>query len=313
MAIRRRVTNRKSYRLRTPHIWSLAAAILTTITLAAPAIAAEGDTASLSGASSASLTKDGKSLYLLANSHSFELAQFLHKRETRTAVVEEQVSHRLQVNDDIGANGDQTGTVSLVVHPIDSHGLFGVPLASRKMAGDEVKLDSPAGVTVIAYGCCAESSAENQLNLNTLETMYVRSQGAPLTTYTMLGKPARGRIIALYLTMTPEDDQVLGKDPSAVGALTLVGEEEKFQTIRVHLKDKDARNTAMNWSVEAGWKTAAAKPDNHTVIDPKKPTTPVYQWKIDDTHAIEIPLNNDRLDIGAANLPPGVSLELVSN
>jgi hypothetical protein len=303
----------KSHRRLKARCLTAAALIAAAIAIAGPAEAADGNTTSLSGTAGAALQKDGKGLYLHANSHSFELAQFLHGRATRTAVVEEQVAHRLQVNDDIGANGDQTGTVNLVVHPIDSQGRFGPPLASRNMPGDEIKLDSSAGVTVITYGCCAESSAENQLNLNTLKTMYVRSQGAPLTTYTILGKPARGRLIALYLTLTPEDDEVLGKDPSSVGAITLVGEEETFQKIRVHLKDKDARNTAMNWSLEAGWKTAAAQPDNHTVLDPARPTAPIYEWKIDDAHAIEIPLQNDRLNVAAAKLPPGVTLELVTD
>ena len=274
-------------------------------TCAMPAHAAD----ILSGTATASLNKDGKHLYLHAGSHNFELAQFEDHRATRTVVVEGAVEHKLLVNDDIGANGDQTGTVSLVIHPI-VQGEFGSPLASRTMPGDEIKLDSPEGITVITYGCCAESSARDELNLGTLKTMYVSSEGAPFTTYTILGKPARGRLIALYLTLTPVDDEVLGKDRSAVGLITLSGEGDTLQRIRVHLKEKAARDTAMNWSLEAGWQGTTGKLDNHTVIDPSKPAAPpIYEWKIDDTNAIALPLHNDRLDIAAAKLPPDVTLE----
>jgi hypothetical protein len=267
------------------------------------------DRSTLKGDASASLTRGGKHLYLHAGSHTFELAQFVDRGAVRTVVVEGAVAHKLLVNDDIGANGDQTGQVTLVIHPIDSHGLFAAPLASRAMAGDQIKLDSPSGVKVITWGCCAESNAINQLNLATLKTMYVQSDGAPLSTYTILGKPAKGRLIALYLTLTPEDHDVLGKEPSAVGMITLVDDDDTLQRIRVHLAGKDARNNAMNWSLEAGWKGTSATLDNHTVIDPAKPSTPIYEWKIDDTNAIELPLRSDRLDVSAAKLPPGVTLE----
>ena len=275
------------------------------LTCAFPAHAAD----SMSGTAAASLHKAGKNLYLHAGSRSFELAQFEEHGATRTVVVEGAVAHKLLVNDDIGANGDQTGTVSLVIHPI-AKGQFATPLASRTMPGDEIKLNSPEGITVITYGCCAESTARDELNLGTLKTMYVSSEGAPFTTYTILGKPALGRLIALYLTLTPEDDAVLGKAASAVGMITLSGEGDTLERIRVHLKDKDARNTAMNWSLEAGWKGTSDKLDNHTVIDPSKSAPPpVFEWKIDDANVIAIPLHNDRLDIAAAKLPPGVTLE----
>ena len=93
--------------------------------------------------------------------------------------------------------------------------------------------------------------------------------------------------------------------------ITLEGEDEVMQRIRVHLRADKAREKAMEWSYELGWKTASAKPDNHTVIDPAKPSKPVFEWKVGDNETIEIPLADDRLDIANARLPEGVKLELL--
>jgi hypothetical protein len=263
----------------------------------------------VSGSAAATLQRDGKDLFLLTRSHSFELAQFAAKAETKTVLVEGEVAHRLRVTDDLGAKGDETGTVKLIVHPVNSNGQFGAPLATRDVPGDEIKLESPAGVNVITYGCCQENTAEEMLSLASLKTLYVRSGGAPITTYTRLGKPALGRLVVVYLAMTAVDDAVLGSDPSAVGMITLSGEDEVLQRIRVHLRAAQPREAALQWSVELGWKTASGKLDSHTVIDTAKPSRPVFRWKLSAAQAIDIPLVNDRLDLAAAKLPPTVKLE----
>ncbi len=262
-----------------------------------------------SGNAEATLQRDGKGLFLTTKSRSFDIAQFALKGETKTVLVEGEVAHRLAVTDDLGAKGDETGTVSVTIRPIAADGKFGAPVATRALPGDEIKLESPAGINVITYGCCQENSAEELLSLASLKTVYVRSGGAPLTTYTRLGKPALGRIIALYLAMTPADDAVLGTDASAVGMITLAGEGEVMQRIRVHLRAAKAREAALEWSIEAGWKTSAAALENHTVIDAAKPSRPVFQWRIADGEVIALPLVDDRLDLGAATLPRNVTLE----
>jgi hypothetical protein len=216
------------------------------------------------------------------------------------------------VTDDLGAKGDETGRVKLTIRAIEPGPRFGAIAATRELAGDEIKLNSSASVTVITYGCCAENSAETELSLSSLKTLYVRAGGVPLTTYTILGKPARGRLIAVYLTMTPEDELVLGKDPHAVAMITVAGQDEVLQRMLVSLKSDNAREpareTAMDWSLDLGWKAASGALENHTVIDPAKPTKPVFTWKIGDAQSIELPLVNDRLDTASAKLPAGVTL-----
>ncbi|HYA34522.1 MAG TPA: hypothetical protein VEF03_02830 [Candidatus Binataceae bacterium] len=284
--------------------------LVSSLSLAAGA-SAQSDRTSLTANAEATLQKDAKGLYLLTRSQSFQLAQYAVGSATHTVVVQGEVAHRLAVTDDLGAKGDETGTVSLAIFPIKSDGTYGQQQALRKIPGDEIKLDSPSGVTVIMYGCCQESSAEFELSLASLKTLWVRSGGVPFTTYTRLGKPALGRLIAVYLVMTAADDDVLGKDMSAVAMITLEGEDEVIERIRVHLRADKPREKAMEWSYELGWKTPSGKPDNHTVIDPAKPSKPVFQWKIGDTETIEIPLVDDRLDIANAKLPDGVKLELL--
>lgn len=276
---------------------------------ALPAFAADASSTGVSGNAEATLQRDGKALFLMTKSRSFDIAQFAVKTQTKTVLVEGEVAHRLRVTDDLGAKGDETGTVKLTIRPIEANGKFGAPVATRALPGDEIKLESPAGINVITYGCCQENSAEEMLSLASLRTLYVRSGGAPLTTYTQLGKPALGRIIAVYLAMTAADEAVLGNDPSAVGMITMAGEGEVRQRIRVHLRAAKAREAALEWSTELGWKTASDALDNHTVIDPTAPSRPVFQWKIGEKQAIAIPLVDDRLDLGAATLPPNVTLE----
>lgn len=150
------------------------------------------------------------------------------------------------------------------------------------------------------------------LSLGSLKTLYVRSGGVPLTTYTRLGKPALGRLIAVYLAMTAADESVLGKDKSAVGLITVEGEDDVLQRILIHLHGDKPREAALDWSFELGWKTASAALENHTVIDPAKPSKPVFTWKIGDQQSIEIPLVDDRLDLAAAKLPAGVTLQALS-
>ena len=268
------------------------------------------DSKSISGAAEATLEQDPHGLYLKTHTKSYELAQFAYGREgSKTVLVEGDVTHRWLVNDDIGANGDQTGTVKLTIYPIYMNGHFGSAMATREMPGDEIKLESPAGVNVITYGCCQESYAETELSLATLKTLYVRSDGTNFMTYTVLAKPAMGRLIALYLAMTPADDEVLGKDDSSVALITLEGEGEVLQRIRVLLSGDKPRETAMGWSTEMGWKTGSGKLEQHTVIEPAKPSRPLMVWKIGDSRTIELPLVNDRLDLASAKLPPGVTLK----
>lgn len=91
------------------------------------------------------------------------------------------------------------------------------------------------------------------MSLDSLKTLYVLTSGIKLSTYTILGKPARGRVIALYLPMTPSDDEVLGSNPTSVGLITVAGEGEVLQRIRVHLRADHPRETAFDWSYEHGW------------------------------------------------------------
>lgn len=264
---------------------------------------------SVNGTANASLEKEHKTLFLHATSHSFELAQFDEKGQTRTVLVEGELFRRLEVTDDVGAKGDETGRVRLTIRPIESGGRFGAISATREVPGDEIELDSPAGVTVITYGCCQEDSAEAQLSLASLKTLYIRSGAAPLTTYTILGKPALGRVIAVYRAMTAADEAVLGKDSSAVAMITVEGEDVVLQRMRVHLHSDNPREAVLAWSTELGWKTASGALDNHTVIDPAKPTKPIFTWKIGEQQTIELPLVNDRLDAAAAKHPAGLALE----
>ena len=277
------------------------------LTLLGSASIARAGSAAVTGSAGAILEKEGKNVFLKATSHTFQLAQFAEKGLTKTVLVESELFQRLQVTDDLGAKGDETGRVKLTIRAIEPGAQFGAITATRELAGDEIKLNS--GVTVITYGCCAENGAETELSLSSLKTLYVRASGVPLTTYTILGKPARGRLIAVYLTMTPEDESVLGKDPHAVAMITVDGEDEVRQRMLVSLKSDNAREAAMEWSFELGWKAASGALENHTVIDPAKPTKPVFTWKIGETQTIELPLVNDRLDTASAKLPAGVTLQ----
>ena len=273
---------------------------------------AAADDSSISATADATLQKDGKKLYIATRARSYQLAQYGYGKRTGTVIVDGEVRRRLRVSDDIGAEGEQTGTVALAIHPIDASGRFGAVAASRELPGDEIRLDSPAGVAVIAYGCCADNSAETELSLDSLKTLYVYAGGIKLSTYTILGKPARGRVIALYLAMTPCDDDVLGKDPTAIGLITVAGEGDVLERIRVHLRADKPREAALDWSTEHGWRSASGTLEEHTVINLAKPSKPVFEWRVDDNKTITLPLVDDRLDVSAAKLPAGVTLEALS-
>ncbi|HTY55896.1 MAG TPA: hypothetical protein VMB26_11870 [Candidatus Binataceae bacterium] len=292
-------------------IYSNLVSILLALLIAlVPALAIGGDQTTISGSAEATLETDHNNLYLKTHTKSFQLAQFAYGGvDSNTVMVEGDVAHRWLVNEDIGANGDQTGTVKLSIHPINMKGHFDAPIAARELPGDEIKLESPSGINVITYGCCQESSAETELSLASLKTLYVRSGGTHLVTYTRLGKPALGRLIALYLAMTPADDEVLGSDPSSVALITLEGEGEVLQRIRVFLHADKPRETVLGWSTEMGWQSGASILDRHTVIDPAKPPQPVLHWKIGEREAIELPLIDDRLNLAAAKLPNGITME----
>ena len=48
------------------------------------------------------------------------------------------------------------------------------------------------------------------------------------------------------------------------------------------------------------------------MIDPVKPTKPVFEWRVGDHQTIALPLISDRLAAEAAQLPAGVTLEPLS-
>ena len=274
-----------------------------------PAAAGSGGGTTVRGDSEARIETDGGVRYLVTRSRTFELTQFAYEESVRTAVVEAEIRHRRRVSEDLADNGDETGTVTLTVYPVNPAGHFDPPLATRKLPGDEIDIEGSGGVKITTYGCCAESSAETQLSLNTLKTLYVKSGDVPLVTYTRLGKPAVGRLVSVYIVMTPADNEVLGKDDSAVGMITWSGDDEPLQHILVRLQGDKPRDSAREWTVTVGWKIGSAPLDNHTVFDPAKPSKAVFVWQIADGKAIELPLAGDRFDIAAAKLPPGVSLK----
>jgi len=248
--------------------------------------AADTGAKSVSGSADATLQREGKALFLVTRSRTFEIAQFGVKTEIRTVLVEGEVAHRVQVTDDLAANRTETGSVKLSVRPILADGSFGAPTATRDIRGDTIKLESPAGINIVTHGCCMEDGAEELLSLASLETLYVRSSSAPITTYTILGKPARGRRIAVYRPLTAADRAVLGNDPTAAAMITLEGEDEVLQRIMVHLRGAKPRETALDWGSELGWKADNDKLETHTVIDPTKPSRPWFRWKMDDRHLL---------------------------
>jgi len=75
-------------------------------------LAAHAGATSVGGGAEATLQRDGKNLFLVTRSHSFDLAQFAVKLQTKTVRVEGEGTHRLLVNDDLGAKGDETGRSS---------------------------------------------------------------------------------------------------------------------------------------------------------------------------------------------------------
>jgi len=280
------------------------------ILLALPISAATAGVTSLSGSAGAQIETQGKSHYMVTRSRTFELTQFADHETVRTAVVEAEVTHRQMLSEDLGANGDETGTIALTVYPVISGGQFGSPLASRTMPGDAVTIEGSAGVKVTAYGCCVESNAETQLNLGTLRTLYVKSSAMPLLTYTRLGKPhAVSRRVAIYLAMTPADTAVLGADQSAVAIITWASDYAPIQRVLVRLQSAQPRTDALDWENIVGWKIGLNALDNHTVFDPAKPSNPVFVWQIGDGRQIYLPLAGDRFNLAAARTPKGITLK----
>jgi hypothetical protein len=270
---------------------------------------ATADVTALSGPATAQIETQGKSHYMVTRSRTFELTQFADHEVVRTALVEAEVSHRHMLSEDLGAAGDETGTIALTVYPVTSSGQFGSPLATRTLPGDAVSIQGSAGAKVTAYGCCVESNAETQLNLGTLKTIYVKSSAMPLLTYTRLGKPsAVSRTLSVYLAMTPADTAVLGADPAAVAVITWASDYRPIQRVMVRLKSAQPRTDALDWENTVGWRVGSSPLDDHTVFDPAKPTSPVFVWQIDDGKQIEIPLVGDRLDLPAAKAPKGITL-----
>ena len=276
-----------------------------------PAIASAesppGD-ATVSGSADAKIETSGDKSYMVTRSRTFELTQFADHGTTATALVEAEIRRRVRISEDLGTNGDETGTVSLTIHPLGASGRLESSRASRSLPGDEIRVEGSGGIKVTTWGCCVESNAETQLKTGTLKTLYVRSSDVPLLTCTRLGKPAIGRIAAIYKVPTAADRTVLSDDRSAVGMITWAGDDAPIQRIVVHLKADKPVEAALEWTVETGWKGAGSALDNHIVIDPARPSKPVFVWRIGKGRAIELPLVGDRFDLSAAKLPANVTL-----
>jgi hypothetical protein len=262
----------------------------------------------LSATADAKIETTGNERYMVTRSHTFELTQFADKGAVKTALVEAELRHRVHISEDLGANGDETGAVSLTVHALTASGHFERPLATRSLAGDEIRVEGSGGIKVTTWGCCVESNVETQLSTATLKTMFIRSTDMQLHTFTRLGKPAVGRVVAIFKVPTAADQTVLGDDPSAVAMITLAGDEAPIQRFGVHLKADKPGDAVLEWEVETGWRTASGALDNHIVLDPAKPSKPVFVWRIAKGKTIELPLVGDRFDLAAAKLPANVTL-----
>jgi len=266
--------------------------------------------ASVTGNAEAKIETEGKAQYMVTRSRTFELTQTAYVENVRTVVVEAEIVHRRRLSDDLANNGDETGTVTLTVYPVNSSGQFDPPLATRKLPGDAIDIEGSGGVKVTSYGCCVESNAESQLSLNTLKTKFVKSSNVPLLTYTRLGKPSAVlRTASVYLAMTPDDQEVLGSDTSSVAMITWASDEKPLQRVVVHLKNEKPREAVLEWESTIGWKLGKGPLESHAVFDPARPTKPVFVWKMGEGKSIELPLVGDRFDLATAKTPKGVTLE----
>ena len=272
-----------------------------------PAIAGS---ASITGDAEAKIETEGKARYMVTRSRTFELTQVAYLKNVRTVVVDGEIVHRRHLSEDLANNGDETGTVTLTVYPVNSSGQFDPPLATRKLPGDAIDIEGSGGVKVTAYGCCVESNAEIQLSLNTLQTRFVKSSSVRLLTYTRLSKPsAVSRTVSVYLAMTPADQSVLGSDTSSVAMITWASDEQPLQRILVHLKSEKPREAVLEWKSTVGWRLGKGTLESHTVFEPAKPTKPLFVWQIGGGKSIELPLVRDRFDLAKAKAPKAVTLE----
>jgi hypothetical protein len=79
---------------------------------------------SVTGDAEAKIETDGKARYMVTRSRTFDLTQTAYLENVRTVVVGAEIVHRRRLSEDLANNGDETGTVTLTVYPINSSGEF---------------------------------------------------------------------------------------------------------------------------------------------------------------------------------------------
>jgi hypothetical protein len=123
------------------------------------------------------------------------------------------------------------------------------------------------------------------------------------------------RIAVAHVAPTEADESLFGKVEHAGAILSYVSPTEPLQRIMVMLPPDADSEVTLNWSGELLW-VSKEYPDgtSHIYVERSdKPenvfTAATLRFKLDDANSIDIPLEQDRLNIAAAKLPKGYTLK----
>lgn len=178
--------------------------------------------------------------------------------------------------------------------------------------GEEAKADA-SYLTITRPGCCVEYTTKAIYSLETGKYLF-NTTNDQWATLGAKGGFAMTRIAVANVTPTEVDDALFGKVQHAGALISYASPTAPLQRIMVILPPDADNDVTLNWSGDLLW-VSSDYPDgtNHIYVDRSdKPenvfTGAALRLELDDANSIDIPLQQDRLNIAAAKLPKGFTL-----
>jgi len=205
----------------------------------------------------------------------------------------------------------QPSEFKITVFPLTDKGQ-GSAQYTISAVGEEAKADA-SYLTITRPGCCVEYATKAVYSLETGKYLF-NTTNEQWATLGAKGGFAMTRIAVANVTPTEVDDELFGKTQHAGALISYASPTAPLQRIMVILPPDADNDVTLNWSGDLLW-VSSDYPDgtNHIYVDRSdKPenvfTGAALRLKLDDANSIDIPLQQDRLNIAAAKLPKGFTL-----
>jgi hypothetical protein len=272
-----------------------------------------------SAPSAISIAKDGENYRVTNDSRRYQ-TNVLPSAAAENALLYQLLEieqHQVSVEGPQTEQGFEVATAKVTAYPLSADGK-GQPAYTVEGKADAVNAQN-SFLTLTRFGCCVEVPTYAVYSLETGKYLFNATgegQSGQWATMGAQGGFAFERIFAYHAKFTAADGELYGDAPYGAAIIAYAKETEPLQRIMVVASQADMdRDKPLEWIPKLDLVSSAYPAGiDRIFIDRTGEAAALFtdaslRLTLDEATVIEIPLVADRLDLKAAKLPQGYSLQ----